>query len=101
MRRLAIALSIMVMLAMLVPGLRIVAQPTHIPHEYPPKVERALEAPISLLQFYGNVSALTGARQYQDAQTLLEEIKHANIPKELRDIIDLYYSLPAVDHHPK
>ncbi|MFC2002713.1 DUF4129 domain-containing protein [Chloroflexota bacterium] len=49
--------------------------------------------PVALLRFYSNVSELVVARQYQDAQSLLNEIKYANVPDELQDTIDFYSSL--------
>jgi len=92
MKRLAIALSIILLLAMLSSGFSILAQPAHIPHEDPAAAKGSPE-PASLLLFYGNVFDLAAISQYQDAQTLLNELEYANIPDELRYLIDRYNSL--------
>jgi len=94
MRRLAIALSIIILLAMLSPCFSILAQPTHIPHENPATAKSSPEL-ASLLLFYSNVFDLAAVRQYQDAQSLLNELEYANIPDELRYIIDSYTSLSS------
>ena len=92
MKRFAIALSIIVLLAMLSPCFSILAQPTHTPHQNP---VTAKDSPVSvsLLLFYGNALDLAAIRQYQDAKSLLDELEYANIPDELRYIIDRFNSL--------
>jgi hypothetical protein len=90
MKRLLITLSIIILLAAVFPCFHVLAQPTQIPHEYPPEDKPSLEASKSLLQFYYNVATLTAGRQYYDVQDLLEEIEEASIPDELQDIINLY-----------
>ena len=92
MKRLAIGLSILILLAMLSPCFSILAQPSHTPHQKPATAKSSLD-PVSLLRFYGSVSELIATRRYQDAQTMLNRIKYANIPDELRYIINLYSSL--------
>ena len=92
MKRFVIALSTIILLAMLYSCFPAFAQPTHIPHEDPATAKVGLD-PVSLLRFYGNVSELVVTRQYQDAQSMLNTIKYANIPTELRDPIDRYSSL--------
>lgn len=92
MKRLAIALSIIILLAILSPSFSILAQPTHIPHQNPAAAKESPElAP--LLLFYGNVFDLTAISQYQNAQSLLGELEYANIPDEPRYLIDRYNSL--------
>lgn len=92
MKRFVIALSIIILLAIFASCSPILAQPTHIPHQNPAKAQ-ASPGLASLLLFYGTISELTATRQYQDAQTLLEEVKQASIPAELRGIIDPYNTL--------
>ena len=92
MRRLAISLSILLLLAMLSPCFSIIAQPTHIPHQNPATAKGSPE-PASVLLFYSNVFDLAVIRQYQDAQSLLNELEYANIPDKPRYIIDRYNSL--------
>ena len=87
MKRIAIAVSIILLLVMFSPYFPILAQPTHIPHQNPVTAKESPN-PASLLHFYGSVAELTAARQYQDAQTLLEEVKYAAVPTELWDVID-------------
>jgi hypothetical protein len=90
MKRLAIALSILILLTMLSPA--VLAQPTHPPHQNPATAE---DSPglVSLPLFYGNVFATAVIGQYQDAQSMLKELAYAHIPDELRYIIDRYNSL--------
>jgi hypothetical protein len=89
MKRLAIALSILILLTLSSP---VLAQPIHTPHQNPVIAE---DSPglVSLLLFYGNVFAAAVIGQYQDAQSMLEELEYAHIPDELRYLIDRYNSL--------
>ena len=92
MKRLAITLSIVILLTVLSPCLSSLAQPTHIPHQNP---AWAKDSPglTSLLLFYSNAFELASISQYQDAQILLDELEYANIPDELRYIVDRYSTL--------
>lgn len=92
MKRFAIALSVIVLLAMLSPCFSILAQPTHTPHQNP---VTAKDSPVSasLLLFYSSALDLAAIRQYQDAKSLLDELEYANIPDELRYTIDRFNSL--------
>ena len=92
MKRLAIALSIILLLAIFSPGFSILAQPAHIPHE-DPAIAKDSPDPVSLLLFYGNVFDLAAISQYHDAQSMLDELEYANIPDELRYLIDRYSTL--------
>ncbi len=87
MKRLAIALSIILLLAILSPCFSILAQPTRIPHQNPMTAKDTPD-PVSLLLFYGNVFDLAAISQYQDAQDILNELEYVNIPDELRYLID-------------
>ncbi len=92
MKRLAIALSIIILLAMLLPSFSMLAQPAHIPHQNPATAKDSPD-PASLLLFYGNVSDLAAIGQYQKAQRMLDELEYANIPDELRYLVDRYSTL--------
>ncbi len=92
MRRLTIALSILVLLSLLLLGLSTIASPNRIPHEDPATAMNSPD-PALLLLFYGDVFDLASISKYKDAQSLLEDIKHANIADELQYIIDRYNSL--------
>ncbi len=92
MKRFAVALSIIVLLAMLSPCFSILAQPTHTPHQNPATAKESPDS-VSLLLFYGNVFDLAAIGQYQDAQSLLNELEYANIPDELRYLINRYSTL--------
>lgn len=92
MKRFIIALSIIVMLATIPTYLSVLAQPIRAPHEDPVTAEGSPEL-VSLLLFYGNVFDLAALRQYQDAQAMLKELQYANIPDELRYLIDRYSTL--------
>jgi len=92
MKKFAIALSIIILLAMLSPCFSILAQPTHTPHENPALAKGSPDL-VSILLFYGNVFDLAATSQYQDAQSLLNELEYANIPDELQYLIDRYNTL--------
>ena len=92
MRRFIIALSIIVLLSILLLGLSTLASPKRIPHENPATSVNSTD-PVLLLLFYGDVFDLASISKYKDAQSLLEDIKHANIAEELQYIIDHYNSL--------
>ncbi len=92
MKRLVIAFSIVILLAMFSPGFSIFAQPAHVPHENP-LAARSSPDSTALLQSYGNIFNLAAARQYQNAQSLLQELNQTNTPDEIRDTIDSYKAL--------
>ena len=92
MKRSAIALSIIVLLVIFSPGFSILAQPTHTPHQNPATAKSSPDL-TALLFAYSNVFNLTAIRQYQDAQSMLNELEQANIPDELRYITDRYNAL--------
>ena len=92
MKRLAIGLSILILLAICSHGFSILAQPSHIPHQNPITAKDSPDL-ASLLLFYGDIFDLTVISQYQDAQSRLNDLGYANIPDEARYIIDHYNSL--------
>ena len=92
MKRLAIVLSIIILLAMLSPGFSILAQPTQTPHENPITAKSSPDL-TTLLLSYSNVFNLAALSQYQDAQSMLKELERTNIPDELRYIIERYNTL--------
>jgi len=92
MKRLAVTLSIVVLLMALSPSLSGLAQPAHVPHQ-DPAAARGAPDPASLLLFYGDVFDMVATRQYQDAQTVLKEVESARIPDELRYMFDSYNRL--------
>ena len=92
MRIFTIVLSIIVLLLLLLLGLSTLASPKRIPHEDPATSVNSPD-PVLLLLFYGDVFDLASISKYKDAQSLLEDIKHANIAEELQYIIDRYNSL--------
>ncbi len=92
MKRLAIVLSIIILLAMFSSGFSILAQSTHIPHENPAAAKSSPD-PAALLLSYSKTLDLIAIRQYQDAQSMLKELEQANIPDEIRYIVDRYNTL--------
>lgn len=92
MKRLVITLSIIAILGMFSPGFSILAQPTQVPHQNPTTAKGALDT-AALLLSYGNVFNLATTRQYKDAQDILSALKQADLPDELRYIIDRYSTL--------
>ena len=94
MKRFAIAISIIILVVMLSPRFSILAQPTHTPHENPAMAKGSPD-PVSLLRFYRKVFDLAVIRQYQDAQSLLNELEYADIPYELRYTVSSYNRLSS------
>jgi len=92
MKRFAIALSIIVLLAMVSSCFSALAQPTDTPHQNPATAKDSPDT-VSLLLFYGNVFDLAAISQYKDARSMLDELEYANIPDELRYLIDHYSTL--------
>lgn len=92
MKRLAAVLSIIILLTMFFPGLSTLAQLSHTPHENPATAKSSPDL-VALLLVYTTVFDLTTTGQYQNAQSLLKELEQANIPAELRYIIDRYNTL--------
>lgn len=92
MKRLAIALSIIAALGMFLTGLPTLARPILIPHENPATAKSSLDA-AALLLSYRSIFDLAAVRQYQDAQDMLQEMDRADIPEELRYVIDRYNDL--------
>ena len=92
MKRLALILAIIALMGMVSTGNATLAQPIQVPHEDPATAEGSLDR-AALLLVYSNVFNLAATGQYQDAQDLLQKIRGADIPDELRLIIDRYNSL--------
>jgi len=92
MKRLAIILSIVIVLGILSPCFSILAQPTQVPHQNPATAKGSLDA-AALMLSYANTFNLASLRQYQNARNILNELKHTDIPAELRYIIDRYNNL--------
>ncbi|MFC1870230.1 DUF4129 domain-containing protein [Chloroflexota bacterium] len=86
------ALSTVLLLAMLSPCFSSLAQPSHIPHQNPATAQSSLEL-VSLLLFYTEVFDRASLSQYQDAQSMLGELEHADIPDEIRNIFNRYNTL--------
>ncbi len=89
MKRLAIALCIIVLLVIFSSGFSVLAQPTHTPHENPATAKSSPD-PAALMLSYSKTFDLIAISQYQDAQSMLKELEYANIPDELRYIVDRY-----------
>jgi hypothetical protein len=89
MKRLFITLSIIAMLGIITPSLPTLAQPVRIPHENPATATGSLDK-VMLLLSYSRIINLAASRQYQDAQDFLNELRHADIPDELKYIFDRY-----------
>jgi hypothetical protein len=92
MKKFAIGLSILILLAIGSHGFSSLAQPSHIPHQNPVTAKDSPDQ-ASLLLFYSGIFDLAAISQYQDAQNRLNELEYVNMPDELRYIIDRYNSL--------
>ena len=89
MRKFTIILSILVLVVLLLPLVSATAQSNHIPHENP-STAGSTSNPILLLLFQGDVLEVALGGQYQDAQGLLDELRHANVPGDLQYIVDRF-----------
>jgi len=92
MKKLVIILSIMAILGVFFPFFPILAQPVHVPHENPATATGSLNK-AALLLSYNKIINLATSRQYQDARDVLNELRQADIPDELRYITDRYSTL--------
>jgi len=92
MKRLIIALSIIAMLGVILSGLPILAQPTLVPHENPDTATGLLDK-AGLLLSYSQIINLANDRQYRNAQDILDELEHVDIPDEIQYIINQYSNL--------
>ena len=70
------------------------AGPRYTPHENPETAQSTFDAP-SLLSSYSIVLWLISNGDFSDAKSLLEQLKQAEIPAQLKGIIDLYNSLTS------
>lgn len=91
-KRLAIILSILILVGITFPSLTAVAQPTKTPHENPATATGSLDK-ISLLINYSKIIFMAGNREYTDALEALEELSKIDIPDEFRNIVDRYNDL--------
>ena len=92
MKRLLAALAIVCLLATPAACSPGYGQPAYRPHQDPATAQE-LADPVALLLFYGSALDLAAIGQYQDGQSLLDELKEANIPGELGFIIDRFNAL--------
>lgn len=92
MKRLVIIPAIIAILGVFFPFFSILAQPIHVPHENPTLATDSLDK-VALLLSYSQIFNLATSRQYSDARDLLNELRHADIPDELRYLIDRYSHL--------
>ncbi len=92
MKRLIITLSIITMLGVIFPGLPILAQPTHLPHENPDTAIGLLDE-AGLLLSYSQIINLATESQYRSAQDILNEFEHIDMPDDIRYIINQYGNL--------
>jgi len=89
MKKLIITLSIIAMLGVIFPGLPILAQPGQLPHENPDTTTDSLDV-AGLLLSYSDIINLAIDSQYRSAQDILSELESADLPDEIRYIIDQY-----------
>ncbi len=92
MKRYIIALCIIAVLGVIYPGLPTLAQPIRVPHENPDTATGLLDE-IGFLLSYSQVIKLATNSQYQDAQDILNELEHVDIPDDVRYITNQYNAL--------
>ena len=92
MKRLIIALSIIALLGVIFPGLPTFAQPVRTPHENPDTATGLLDR-AGLLLSYSQIINLATESQYRNAQDILDELEHVDMPDDIRYIINQYSNL--------
>ena len=89
-RRLArAALALVVLIAMLPSTVSADDPPPH----KDPKTESGAFSAISMLGYFGLITSLMAEADFDDVPALLEQLRHANIPSDLRFVIDRYSEL--------
>ena len=73
-------------------AMQVYAEPRHIPHEDPNKVEDFIDNP-SLLLYYADVLNKIGQGDYTNAINLINQLQYAHIPEEQRQLLDKYGGL--------
>lgn len=91
MRRWLLILMACLTLAALVPG-NALAQGPPPPHKDPAAVEGGFDV-LTLFRYYGSVLRLLSSANYEDAKELLEQLQLANIPEDIRFLIERYGDL--------
>jgi hypothetical protein len=89
MKRLVIALLMFATLGMIYPGLPAIAQPLKLPHENPETATGLLDESVLLLSYSSIIDLATGS-QYRNAQDVLKELEHADIPDDIRYVSSQY-----------
>lgn len=89
-RLLAVAVTLLI-IAVALPGT--VEAQTPPPHKDPNNVEGSEFNPITVLEYFGTVISLLAQGNYGNAQDLPEQLQHANLPEDLRFIIERYGEL--------
>ena len=70
-----------------------VASAQSIPPHKDPAAEGSEFSAVSLLQFFGTVLTFLSQRDYIDVSDLLDQLSHANIPEDIRFVIERYRDL--------
>ena len=94
MKKLITILLLIILIATLLPGAPVLAGLPFSPHEDPETATDTFGA-ISLLNYYGEIMGLISEGNFADVDNLLAQLDGANIPDDLRDIINLYNSLTS------
>ena len=89
-RRLLVLAAALILTAGVFPK-TIVAQ--GLPPHKDPSAEQSEFSAISLLSYFGIILELLGSRDYVNVADLLEQLRHANLPEDLRFIVDRYAEL--------
>jgi hypothetical protein len=92
MKKFAVILLVLALVAILLPTLSVVARPSHTPHENPATAEGSWDVLLMLL-FHGDVFELVLSGEYQGALGLLGEMQYANISSELQYVVDRFNTL--------
>ena len=79
--RMRVALFLMMVMALVLPGGTALGQLCYTPHENPRHAESSIATPAYLL-FYANTIGLLVSKDYQDADDLLRQFENADLPLE-------------------
>ena len=89
-RRIILAAAALLLASSLPSGTALAQSPP--PHKDPHSETRGFDA-VAVLGYFGAVMALLAEREYDEKSRLLDRLGRANIPEDLRFIIDRYSEL--------
>ncbi len=92
MKRHAMILVFVIFAAIMLPCLSVSGEPAYPPHEDPASAKSTMDA-YSFLTQYGDILNLVSLKEYENATKLIEQLKNAYVPADLKFVMDRYNNL--------